>query len=329
MPAPHGHRRTGPPLLLLTALAITLSGCTGSGPGGSDDFGPEPTVASTPAKLRTQGLKFPLDAYERSTTEQRVLTRAQQMLTNRCMARYGFAFQAPATAVTPGDSTDDARRYGVSDPETAAAYGYARPNKPGSTRTPPRQPELSSTGKLVLYGASDDGKPQDLPASQQEAEAVRKKGKGTTKVGGEAIPVGGCIRESFLKLYAPTRDSVDVLFVFQLISEAQSRSREDSRVRRVFKRWSSCMKESGYSVSNPAGVASQLGLRDDELSSPRAITAAKADVACKEKVNLVGVTFAVESAYQRQLINKNAETLQLVKKQDEDRLRFAASLTAA
>ncbi|MER5222096.1 hypothetical protein [Streptomyces flaveus] len=326
MPAPHGHSRTGLPLLLLTAL--TLSGCAGSGADSSDDSASEPTVASTPVKLRTQGLKFPLDAYERSTTEQRVLTRAQQVLTNRCMARYGFTFQAPATPVTPGDSADNARRYGVSDPETAATYGYARPDSTGGTRTPPTQPELSGTGKLVLYGP-DGGKPQDLPASQQEAEAAQQKGKGTAEVGGEAIPAGGCVRESFLKLYAPTPDSVDALFVFQLVSEAQSRSREDSRVRRVYQRWASCMKDSGYTVSNPAGVASQLGLRDDELSSSRAVTAAKADVACKEKVNLVGMTYAVESAYQRQLIDKNVETLQLVQKQDEDRLRFAASLTGA
>ncbi|MGW6457813.1 hypothetical protein ACWF94_18195 [Streptomyces sp. NPDC055078] len=135
------------------------------------------------------------------------------------------------------------------------------------------------------------------------------------------------MRESYLKLYAPTPDSVDILYVFNLRGETQSKAGDDSRVRCVFAQWSACMKKNGYEVSDPTGVASQLGCEDAALSSPAAITTAKADVACKKKVNLVGVAYAVESAYQQRLVDKNAETLQLVRKQAERRIRLAASLT--
>lgn len=40
------------------------------------------------------------------------------------------------------------------------------------------------------------------------------------------------------------------------------------------------------------------------------IAVAEADVACKQEVNLVGIWFAVESAYQRRTIQQNAEDLE-------------------
>ena len=73
-------------------------------------------------------------------------------------------------------------------------------------------------------------------------------------------------------------------------------------------------------------IATSAGT-NDALSSPEAINAAKADVTCKEKVNLVGVWYGVETAYQRQSIDRNAEVLDLAKRQLADRLKLAASLS--
>ncbi len=52
------------------------------------------------------------------------------------------------------------------------------------------------------------------------------------------------------------------------------------------------------------------------------------DVACKKKTNLVGTYYAVQSAYQRRLVEEHAETLNLARQQLRDRLRLAASLTS-
>ncbi|MFD4138961.1 hypothetical protein [Streptomyces sp. NPDC058572] len=310
-------RRLAPAVLML--LTVPLGGCGGGGGDGATHR--EPVVTSTPTVLRTQDLRFPLSAYDRSEADQEQLGLAQQMLISRCMARYGFTFRAPSGLGGAPHGQAGARRYGVSDAQTAARYGYAPPPRPRAAGRPPSQPELSESGTLALHGAADL-RPEDVPKSQQEAE----RRTGDVKVNGRAIPIGGCLRESYLKLYAPTPDSVDLLFVFELTAEAETRSREDSRVRAAFGTWAACMKESGFSVSNPAEVPEQLGLDEAELSSPRAVTAAKADVACKQRVNLVGVTYAVESAYQRQLIDEHAETLELVRKQGDERLRLAASL---
>jgi hypothetical protein len=121
---------------------------------------------------------------------------------------------------------------------------------------------------------------------------------------------------------------VDALYVFNLKSEAESKAREDSRVKAVNKRWSECMAKQGHTAVDPMDAREDLGIADNALSSPAAITAAKADVACKQKVNLVGVYFAVQSAYQNRQINKNAETLNLAKQQLKDRLKLAASLSS-
>lgn len=146
----------------------------------------------------------------------------------------------------------------------------------------------------------------------QEAE---KAGGSDVTFNGQRVPVGGNANE------------VDILFVFNLKGGAESKAREDSRVRAVNKRWSECMAKAGYTVTDPMKAAKEIGIAGSELSGPRAVTAAKADVRCKEQVNLVGVHYAVTTAYQRQLIEQHAETLALAKEQLDSRLVLAASLT--
>ncbi|WP_030942306.1 hypothetical protein [Streptomyces sp. NRRL S-646] len=102
---------------------------------------------------------------------------------------------------------------------------------------------------------------------------------------------------------------MDVHYVFQLKSEAQTRARTDSRIEQVNARWSACMAKSGYQAQEPMKAAEELGLTDAQLGGSEAITAATLDVACKKKTNLVGTYYAVQSAYQRRLVEDHAETL--------------------
>lgn len=162
-----------------------------------------------------------------------------------------------------------------------------------------------------------------MPMSQ---EAAQREGGSGQKVNGQAVPVGGCGREAFLKLYAPKPNAVDIMYVFNLRSEAESQSRADSRVRENDGKWSACMKKAGYSVTDPMDASNQLSFQNEELSSPAAVAAATSDVACKKEVNLVGVRYAVTAAYQKRLIDKNAETLNLARRQHEDRMKLAATL---
>ncbi|MFJ6480957.1 hypothetical protein ACIQK6_12660 [Streptomyces sp. NPDC091682] len=300
---------------------LALAGCSATGTDGTAG-NTEPPVSSTPAMLKTVGISFPLDAYEATPEQSDTLTRAQSTLTSQCMAQLGFTYRAPEQRI-PSANKSNARVFGLSDPDTAAQYGYMNPGMANAPEQPNPGSALTEAETLALNG-SNDLNPADLPKNLDEAQ---KSGGSSVKFNGKPVPVGGCVRESFLKLYARKANEVDILFVFNLKGEAESKTREDSRVRAVNKRWSECMSKVGYRATDPMQATKELGIAGTELSGPKAVAAAKADVQCKQEVNLVGVHYAVTTAYQRQLAEKHVETLALVKEQLESRLQLAASLT--
>ncbi|MFD4761435.1 hypothetical protein ACFWOJ_21915 [Streptomyces sp. NPDC058439] len=311
----HIHRSIG-----VACAAVLLAACSSAADVGQTDEKSEPEVSSTPTMLSTVGLRLPLDAYDATREELAAVQEGQDALISQCMERFGFRYSPPRRLVSAATSKPNARIFGVVDPNEAAQYGYG---VPGEAEAPARTPQnLTASEELALHGAPDLV-PADMPKNQAEAE---EKGGSKQKVNGRAVPIGGCGREAFLKLYAPEPNAVDALYVFNLKSQAESRTREDSRTKAVNKYWSDCMARKGHTVADPMNATTELGIADNALASPAAITAAKADVSCKKEVNLVGVYFAVQSAYQKRQINKNAETLNLAKQQLKDRLKLAASL---
>lgn len=309
-------------LTVVIAVAATLvlgAGCTSQEPEGGAPRS-EPKLSEIPVLEETTSLELPLDAYEATPEEQEKLSAAQGILVTQCMKRYGFDYVSPGQ---PAPRQGNSRLFGVVSAQEAEKYGYRNPHVADTPRKDRRAiTALSDTGRLVLSGA-DGLDPNDMPKSQAEAEKARDTGQ---KVNGQALPVGGCVRESYLKLYAPEANTVDMLFVFNLEAEADSSAREDSRVRANSKSWAACMKKAGYSVTDPMDAAEELGFEGDELGSPRAISAARSDVACKQEVNLVGVRFTVLSAYEERLIEQHAETLELARRQHQGRMKMAAEL---
>ncbi|MGW8768472.1 hypothetical protein ACWGN5_39030 [Streptomyces sp. NPDC055815] len=300
-------------LLLSAAL---LSACSAGSDGGGDGSSREPAIGTVPRLLSTASLSYPLDGYETTADQRRKLEQAQSRVTSDCMKRFGFTYELPRSPVTGGRS--DASHYGLTDATVAARNGYT-PNR-GAQRPPkPTAPDLGPSGELALNGPEYKG-PQ--PMSLEEARA---KDSGKT-LNGQKVPVGGCLREGFLTLYAPKKGAVDIMFVTNVGMDAYSRSREDSRVVAAVKAWSSCMAEKGYKADEPVSPQKDLGLDANTYGSPRAIAAAKQDVACKERANLVGIWFTVETAYQKRNIEQNAETLNQAKTELNERLKLAATL---
>lgn len=311
-------RLVAPVLLLATVLA----GCSGAGgaEGGEPELGP---VEANPA---TAALSFPMDAYTDSEAERSRMGQVQQMLVTRCMARYGFTYEGvKGAAPSGGGAAEDRHRYlfGLADPAYAAAHGYDKSAGEGTPAKPPA-PQLSDSAYVVMNGEQPGARGGRIPDANTEEEAAQLD-SGLT-AGGQKVPAGGCAREGYRKLYAPTKDSVDLLFPFGLAAEAHERSRQDSRVVGMLKKWSACMDKSGYGgVATPYEVVEKLGL-DGDKGGAKAVTAATADVACKREVNLVGIWAAVEKAYQERLVEEHAETLALYKKQRDARFKLAASL---
>lgn len=313
----HLHRSIG-----VVCVAFLLAACSSSADTGQSDEKSEPEVSGTPPMSATAGVRLPLDAYDATEEETNALQQGQGVLISRCMERFGFRYSLPPRPATTTRGAN-ALIFGVVDADEVAQYGYSAPEEAQPPRRAPQS--LTASEELALHGAPDL-KPTDMPNSQAAAE---KKGGGKERINGRAVPVGGCGHEAFLKLYAPEPNAVDAMYVFNLKAQAESRAREDSRTKAVNKHWSDCMARSGHTATDPMNATTELGIADDALASPAAITAAKADVGCKKEVNLVGVYFAVQSAYQNRLIDKNAETLDLAKKQLTDRLKLAASLVSA
>ncbi|GHB43915.1 hypothetical protein GCM10010347_11440 [Streptomyces cirratus] len=252
----------------------------------------------------------------------------QEGLVARGMARYGFAYEG-VTAVerAPAGATEDRHAYlfGLADPARAAAHGYEKTAGEGKPAKPP-SPKLSDSAYTVLHGEPPGGGGLGAPPAPDalnEEDAARV--DSGIEVGGRKVPAGGCGREAYRKLYAPAKDSVDLLFAFGLAGEAHDRSKGDSRVVDVLRRWPACMDKSGYTgIKTPYEVVEKLDLQSD-LGGAKAVSAAKADVSCKREVNLVGIWYAVEKAYQQRLAEENAQTLALYERQRAARFKLAAS----
>ncbi|MFF0478367.1 hypothetical protein [Streptomyces sp. NPDC004284] len=301
-------------LLLSAALLTACSSASGSG----DDPAKEPEIGTVPRMLSTTGLSFPLDGYATTEDQRRRLEKAQSRATGDCMRRFGFDYELPLSPAPIGRS-GDSRRYGLTDPAIAARYGYV-PHRGAQPPAKPAAQNLGPSGKLALNGP--DGYEGPRPMSLEEARA---KDSGKT-LNGQKVPIGGCLREGFLTIYAPKKGAVDAMFVTNVRMDAFSRSREDSRVVAAVKAWSACMAEKGYEVDEPVSPQSDLGLDPNTFGGPQAIAAARQDVACKEKANLVGIWYTVETAYQKRSIEQNAEALNQAKTELDERLKLAATL---
>lgn len=323
--ATHSRPLRHPALPAAVLLVLVLAGC--SDPDGAGAHG-EPELGEVPVAPATATLSLPLDAYTDTDAETVRMGQVQQRLLSRCMARYGFPYEEVRPADPAGAQGPEGRHralFGAVDPVFAAAHGYDTTAGKGRPVKPPAAP-LSESAALVMHGERPGGaqgaaQPPDAPTEEEAAQV-----DSGIDVGGQKVPPGGCVREAYRKLYAPTKDSVDLLFPFGLASEAHERSKGDSRVAGVLKNWSACMDKSGYTgLKDPYEVVQKLGLEADP-GGPKAVTAAKADVACKREVNLVGIWAAVEAAYQKRLVEEQAETLALYKKQREARYKLAAGL---
>jgi hypothetical protein len=289
------YRSTAKLALGVVGLLFAASGCgSHSSPErrpGDNLAAPHASPTATPSLSSTASISLPIEDYLLKNDEHSQILYASKLLVRQCMARFGFDYAVGASWKSPADPKGDAanmiRRYGVTDTETAARYGYHPapamvPSAPAST-----QPMSDAESNVFLGGdtprpgssgpASKTYKGQEIPSHGCSGEAERKLGKGLQ----ERLP----------------EDINDASF---------QQSMSTPQVTAAFRSWSACMKKNGYSFQTPLEP-----LRDRLPASPSAaeIERAKTDVACKQKTNLIGTWVAVESAIQKELIEKNQEAL--------------------
>lgn len=269
-----------------------------------------PSIAVTPTATTVHGLALPIQSYLPTAADQNVVINAEQNLTARCMSRFGFTWTYAPSDVQDYDQIT--RAYGIGDPATAAEYGYHLPASDPSAQKPktgPRGPAYSPSELLVLTG-STTGEPAGSG--------------GPTSYKGESIPRGGCQGQSRTKITGV--DEIDPTQLAAAIQVAMwKKSQTDPRVVAVFKGWAACMSTAGYTYTDPLEAAA-----DPRWTTPAATRAevqtARADVSCKQKTNLIGVWYGVESGYEKAAIQQQIQQLTDIKRRWAAAAKKAADL---
>ncbi|HCT75448.1 MAG TPA: hypothetical protein DGG94_11030 [Micromonosporaceae bacterium] len=248
-----------------------------------------------------ENLSLPLDSYIPDGTAISTLERAQSIMFAQCMKRFGFDLSAPEPKLRPAKRNQE--RYGLADENQAKLTGY----RPAASR--PKPPHVA---------------PTDLGPN---AEAVAE-GTGQRTYQGQSVPNDGCLGEARRKLLdgAPASKNPDL--AIGLAGASFEESQQDSRTKKVFLEWRSCMKEAGYDYESPRDPNNDPALAGRQEPSALEIAVATTDVRCKAKVDLISVWASVEAAYQQRAVETKSQELAIVKKQLEIQLRNAANILA-
>ncbi|WP_143688575.1 hypothetical protein [Streptomyces barkulensis] len=287
-------KKTAAALTTFALISPVVAGCSDPADMGSEgDPGiPAPEVTEIQKIDNAVGLRLPIEPYLFSDAEMSLLLRAREKLIQKCMRGLGLDYTSPKQQKHVGPRTMTERRYGLADAGSAADNGY---HVPGADVRP--EPTLPADQYSAITG---EGAGKDIPEGGCAGEAER------TLSGGHPFGVSDVSQD--------------------LNSRSYRLSMRDGRVREAFRSWSSCMRAAGYEFPDPMKAMSAPEFSRPEIGEGETETAV-ADVRCKKETNLVGIWYTVESAYQRELIRKNAERLDPVARAKRDQLKAARKVT--
>jgi hypothetical protein len=222
--------------------------------------------------------RFQLDPIQRATFEQ-----ARLILVNQCRARFGFS---GLPAERSGATSPLDRRYGITDALAAATWGYHFTPTQGVIRRPDSSVRSEDPGELLVMTGTADGRPS-RPASKT--------------FHGQSVPLGGCTGEAARALGLPNGLFVEEHRAAFVNADGFNQMMTDDRTADVFSQWSTCMKNKGYTYKDPTAAVGAFNISTPAATEPEQRTAV-ADVACKTQTNLVGTLYALEVAYQEEII---------------------------
>jgi hypothetical protein len=296
---------------LATAAVVGLAcaACTS----GSPPPEPEPALGPVPRVTSGADLVLPLDAYILNQGEYVAVQRAVWRLTGGCVRRFGgryTASEASFTSDVPQLDNLNERRYGLLSAASAARFGYDWPGRGDREKDRSSGWDPTPNEKFLVVGATGDfAVVKNLPADAE----------------GRRLRPDGCAGEAWRALASGSPERVDLELADNLRGQLNDRSKEDSRVRAAMSQWSACMAASGYTY---ATIWEPNNTDWPAPPGPEEIATARADVACKERTNLAGIWFAVETAYQRRAIERYAEPLKALQEYVRAQARNAARVLA-
>ncbi|MFC1421026.1 hypothetical protein [Streptacidiphilus cavernicola] len=295
-------------LLLTTAVA----GCASAADGGRP-AAVTPRAAAAPLPVTTTAtpsgpseLVLPVAPYLFSDAQSSQLVAAHSELVAACMKRYGFGYRVSTASAAHAALPANESRYGVMTPEQAQ-YGYHF---------------MAVEMERQQQGAA----PSQSPPKVTPAMAAVLTGVPGGQVNGRSVPSGGCNGQATTELGGKDGRYGDPDIAESIQADSFARSQSDARVLKAFAAWSACMRADGYHYPNPDAATNDPRWSASAAPSAAEIATARADVGCKQRTNLVGVWFSVESAYQGAAIKANAEALRQAQATMRQELRTAATL---
>ena len=306
------NKRTGIAAVAMAAATALITGC-GAGTA-SDAAGAAPVAENkpmvdkanwpkaTPERGLAKGLSLPLETYMQTYQDTVTLDQASRKLQEKCMADYGIAMELPLAGVTPPPNDNDAnmeRRYGLTDGQAAAQYGYGLPEVL-TRQVRQKMPDLTNEQVEVLTGHSKPTAPHK-PGAVTVAEPAPESYKG------KKIHPGGCYGWAKGKLKQPA--SEDLEFVSELNGNSFTQSMQAPAVKQALSAWSQCMKTQGYTAPTPFEATDIVPHAEGGPASKEEIAVALAEIDCKEKTDLVAVWFAEETKIQKSQIAEHQPKL--------------------
>ncbi|MFI9326134.1 hypothetical protein ACIGZJ_01160 [Kitasatospora sp. NPDC052868] len=295
----------------LSAVLALVSGCATAAPAAPPIAAPPTTpVAPPPAATRVADLHLPIEQYMLTPLQSVQFDWVRKAATGSCMKRYGLDY--PAGAKPGPDSpgvrtfTPMNRRYGVTEADGAARWGYHLPQAapaagaPDQSVAPVALAALPAATRTVLLGMDPDN------------------GTRVTAYQGKPLPAGGCFAELDRILpgavggpQGPGNGPQGVVTDIKSASFTESRSAPE--VVAATAAWTDCMKGRGFDIPDPLNAPATVTTMRDPAPGGAEIAQAVADVDCKGRTNLTGIWFAAESTLQNRAIAAHAKDLAAVK----------------
>ncbi|WP_157855476.1 hypothetical protein [Kitasatospora purpeofusca] len=306
-------RPVGAPVIAaLVALGAAAAGCAGADPkAGPAPAAAPPVVDAIPTLATADGRALPVAQYLISPDEDRRIETARTALIGACMKRFGFDY-APAANGTKPDLM--VRRYYLTDAASAAVQGYhwgspADRTQQSAAPQPPA-PELQAVLGQGRGAPADPAAPADRSYN------------------GIAIPPGGCLGEADDTLTRGGGILQDDAGALEINGRSFADSMADGRVKAAFAAWSRCMKEKGLTYASPVDAVGDERWFSSPTATAPEIAAATADIECKQQNNVVGIWFAVETAYQNRSVQADSKRLEQARKAIDVTLANAAATKA-
>ena len=266
----------------------------------------------------------PLLEYSQNSTVMVALARAETILTQKCMKRFGYDYKPVMNFEKYAESfvVDNARLYGITDPVVAKVYGYLP--APSDVGLPDANAALTSANFDLVLSGWKEGEPPSLESLS----------KSPGSSGGIEIPAGGCLGDARLKLTGDVmgNPSSSASLGQDLRVQTWQSAMEDAEVVAAKKAWAACMAKDGYRVVDPFDGPERLSGQGEDGSihpaSEAEVKQALANIECKKKTGWVKIANAVHVRYAQRAIEENQLALQESKKFFDNALKNANDVIA-